>query len=326
MKSRRSYLVTVMSLALLLLVTGALPVSAARRAAQPSADESYDIAVYRVDNVITREDRTAIAQTGASIDEIGKHYVIVSATPQEASAIAALGYPIQPVVGPLDFPPADAAYHNYAEMSDEILAVATAHPDIVSRFSVGQSYEGREMWAVKISDNVATDEDEPEVLFIGQHHAREHITVEMTLYILHLLADNYGTDQQITDLVNSREIYIIFTHQPGRRRIRHRDRLVSLVAQEPPAQLRIVLHRHRPEPQLRLQVGLLRRVERLPVERDLSWRVGLLRSRDAAHSRLHQQPRRGRQAADQDLHHVPLVRASWSSGRTATPTPMCPAT
>jgi hypothetical protein len=32
------------------------------------------------------------------------------------------------------------------------------------------------MWAAKISDNVTTDEDEPEVLFIGQHHAREHIT------------------------------------------------------------------------------------------------------------------------------------------------------
>ena len=70
------------------------------------------------------------------------------------------------------------------------------------------------MWAVKISDNVGTDEDEPEVLFIGQHHAREHITVEMTLYILHLLADNYGADQQITDLVNSREIYIIFSTNP----------------------------------------------------------------------------------------------------------------
>jgi carboxypeptidase T len=214
MKRRPYHHVLVMSLVLLLLVTGVPPVSAARQAATPPAQESYDIAVYRVDKVINREDRTAVAQTGASIDEIGKHYVIVSATPQEASAIAALGYPIEQLVSPMDFPPADAAYHNYAEMSNEILAVATAHPDIVSRFSVGQSYEGREMWAVKISDDVAIDEDEPEVLFIGQHHAREHITVEMTLYILHLLADNYGADQQITDLVNSREIYIIFTTNP----------------------------------------------------------------------------------------------------------------
>ena len=207
----------VILLMLTLLLAG---ISATASAQAPTTDssspqsESYDIAVYRVDKVINREDRTAIAQTGASIDEIGKHYVIVSATPQEASAIAALGYPIEQLVSPMDFPPADAAYHNYAEMSDEILAVASAHPDIVSRFSVGLSYEGREMWAAKISDNVSTDEDEPEVLFIGQHHAREHITVEMTLYILHLLADNYGADQQITDLVNSREIYIIFTTNP----------------------------------------------------------------------------------------------------------------
>ena len=92
-----------------------------------------------------------------------------------------------------DFPPADAGYHNYAEMTAEIQQVAAAQPDIVSTFSVGQSYEGRAMWAAKISDNVATDENEPEVLFLGQHHAREHLTVEMTLYILNLLAGQYGT-------------------------------------------------------------------------------------------------------------------------------------
>ena len=99
-------------------------------------------------------------------------------------------------------------------MVTDLQQVAAAHPDLVYAFSIGQSYEGRELWAAKISDNVATDEDEPEVLFIGQHHAREHITVEMTLYILHLLADKYGTDQQITDLVNTREIYIVFSTNP----------------------------------------------------------------------------------------------------------------
>ncbi len=138
----------------------------------------------------------------------------VRATSQEAQQIRALGYPVTPVVQTLDFPPADQAYHNYSEMSSEVQQVAAARPDIVSRFSIGQSYEGREIWAVKISDNVATDENEPEVLFLGLHHAREHLTVEMTLYILHLLVDRYGTDQQITDLVNSREIYIVFNVNP----------------------------------------------------------------------------------------------------------------
>ncbi len=115
---------------------------------------------------------------------------------------------------PLDFPPADSAYHNYAEMVSDIQAVVAAHPLIVSSFSIGKSYEGREIWAAKISDNVATDEAEPEVLFLGLHHAREHLTVEMTLYILHLLAEKYSSDTQIADLVNSREIYIIFDVNP----------------------------------------------------------------------------------------------------------------
>jgi carboxypeptidase T len=181
---------------------------------QASGQESYDILTYYVGNVFTREDRTAIARTGAAIDEIGANYVIVSATPQEASLIEKLGYPISQVFQAENFPQADEAYHNYAEMVTDIQQVAAAHPDLIYIFSIGQSYEGREMWAAKISDNVTTDEDEPEVLFIGQHHAREHITVEMTLYILHLLADKYGTDQQVTDLVNAREIYIIFSTNP----------------------------------------------------------------------------------------------------------------
>ena len=113
-----------------------------------------------------------------------------------------------------DFPPADRGYHNYAEMSADIARVAAARPSIVRRFSIGKSYQGRELWAAKISDNVGVDENEPEVLFDGLHHAREHLTVEMTLYILHLLADNYGRDARITGLVNTREIWIVFAVNP----------------------------------------------------------------------------------------------------------------
>ena len=56
--------------AVIVLLGGAMTASAAPP--QPNV-ESYDIAVYRVDKVINREDRTAIAQTGASIDEIRKY-------------------------------------------------------------------------------------------------------------------------------------------------------------------------------------------------------------------------------------------------------------
>src|SRR5258706_4380975 len=96
--------------------------------------------------------------------------------------------------------PAEWGYHDYAETVADINALVAAHPAIAEKSSIGLSYEGRDMPVVKISDNVATDENEPEVLFDAHQHAREHLTVEMALYILHLLVDNYGTDTRITDL------------------------------------------------------------------------------------------------------------------------------
>ena len=113
-----------------------------------------------------------------------------------------------------DFPDRDGAYHNYAEMVAEINAIEDAKPAIVDVFSIGTSYQGRNIWAAKISDNVATDEAEPEILFDALHHAREHMTVEQALYTLHLLADHYGSDATVTNLVNSREVFIIFALNP----------------------------------------------------------------------------------------------------------------
>jgi hypothetical protein len=113
-----------------------------------------------------------------------------------------------------EFPAGWEGYHTYDEMVADIQAVAVAHPDIVSLSSIGTSYKGRQLWAAKVSDNVADDEAEPEVLFDGLHHAREHMSLEMTLKILHWLAEGYGTDTRITDIVDSREVWIVFSVNP----------------------------------------------------------------------------------------------------------------
>jgi murein tripeptide amidase MpaA len=113
-----------------------------------------------------------------------------------------------------DFPPADSRYHTYAEMVAELDKAVADHPTIVRKFSIGESYQHRQIWAAKISDNVATDENEPEVLFDGLHHAREHLTVEQSLAILRWLTDGYSTDATIKRLVDSREIYIVFMVNP----------------------------------------------------------------------------------------------------------------
>ncbi|MFD7899403.1 M14 family metallopeptidase [Streptomyces sp. NPDC059743] len=192
------------------------PPSAAARA--KAADE--EIRQYEIQMHATSATRTALARTGVTIDESDSETVVVSADPAQAKKLRALGYEPTPlgavpdrsldgVIEPFDFPSADSKYHNYAEMTSEISSVISAYPNLVSQRVIGTSYQGRNIVALKISDNVATDENEPEVLFTHHQHAREHLTVEMALYLLKELTSDYGTDSRVTNLVNSREIWIV---------------------------------------------------------------------------------------------------------------------
>src|SRR5688572_8388115 len=99
-------------------------------------------------------------------------------------------------------------YFTYAEMQTKMTDLASAHSSIVSLFSIGNSYEGTPIYGVKISDNVSADEGEAEVLFTGLQHAREAIGGTSLIFFMQYLAENYGTNARIKELVDSREIYI----------------------------------------------------------------------------------------------------------------------
>jgi len=119
-----------------------------------------------------------------------------------------------PPADPTDFPAGYTGYHTYNEMVADMQATVSAHPSIAKLKDLGSTFQGNhEMWALKISDHVARDQAEPEVLVECNMHAREHITTEMCLYLTHLLTDNYGqpTDvgRRVTQIVDSTEIWII---------------------------------------------------------------------------------------------------------------------
>ncbi|MFJ8006521.1 M14 family metallopeptidase [Streptomyces fagopyri] len=188
------------------------------KAPAPSAD---DIRQYEIHQSTTPVTRTAIQQTGVTVDEADEETVVVSGRADQARELRRLGYEISPLGSApnrssgagdlrlLDFPSADAKYHNYAEANAEIDQRLAAHPGIMSKRVIGKSYQGRDIIAVKVSDNVATDENEPEVLLTFHQHAREHLTVEMALYLLRELGAGYGSDSRVTNMVNNREIWIV---------------------------------------------------------------------------------------------------------------------
>ena len=113
-----------------------------------------------------------------------------------------------------DFPASMSGYHNWPELVGEIKQAAVDYPDIVSVFTIGRSYQGRDIWMAKVSDNVADDENEPEVLVDALHHAREHMTTEQALALLGWLTTGYGSDETITRLVDRRETFIVFALNP----------------------------------------------------------------------------------------------------------------
>ena len=176
-----------------------------------------DIQRYRLETADTIAIQQVATDVPITIDQIGPDYIDILATSSEHEALLAQGFDIQLSPRPLIFSEVDQMYHNYDEMVAKIQQVAQMYPDIVQLSSIGDSYEGRPLWMAKISDNVAMDEAEPEALFIGQYHAREILTVEMLLYLLDVFTTEYDPntpDNEITQLVNTREIYLLFSANP----------------------------------------------------------------------------------------------------------------
>jgi hypothetical protein len=161
-----------------------------------------------------REARSALASQGVAIDAIGPGTITTVVDAGRAVDFYRRGLAPLAVI-PLDFPPTDSAYHNYAEMWAAIEQAAAAHPDITRVYTAGVSLEGRAIPVIKISDEPEADDlTEPAVLFFSLTHAREHLTVEMGLEIIRLFTAGYGADPLLTNLVNTREIWVIPNANP----------------------------------------------------------------------------------------------------------------
>ncbi len=102
-------------------------------------------------------------------------------------------------------------HYTLAEIVANLDAFAANYPSICSqKVSIGRSIEGRDIWMVKISDNVGIDENEPEVLYDALHHAREPLSMETTLLFMDSLLSGYGgSDPEVNYLVNERELFFV---------------------------------------------------------------------------------------------------------------------
>jgi carboxypeptidase T len=99
----------------------------------------------------------------------------------------------------------DYQYFTYSTMTDFLVDLEEDYSEILSVETLGTTYEGREIWSVKISDNVNIDEDEPGILLIGAHHGNEWPSFEVLLYFIGHLTDCYykaNTDDDLDGKIN----------------------------------------------------------------------------------------------------------------------------
>jgi carboxypeptidase T len=103
----------------------------------------------------------------------------------------------------------NGAYHSSLELETDLRILERDHPGLAKVVEIGESLEKRKIYALKISGNVGLDENEPAVLFLGCHHAREWISVEVPyLFGKHLL-ENYDASPEVRDLVDHSQVWIV---------------------------------------------------------------------------------------------------------------------
>jgi len=99
-------------------------------------------------------------------------------------------------------------YHNYTEITTILPGLNATYPDIIDVFSIGQSWGGRDIYCVRLT-NESDEQPKSEVLFVGYHHAQEPISAELPLYYVVDAASNYGSNPNLTTLLDTREIYVV---------------------------------------------------------------------------------------------------------------------
>ncbi|MEO8209054.1 MAG: M14 family zinc carboxypeptidase [bacterium] len=99
-------------------------------------------------------------------------------------------------------------YLKYSEVVAKLDSMRSEYPQFISqKFAIGNTFQGRTMWAVRVTKNPDAPTGRPEVFYNALIHAREPESMETQVYYFYWLFENYGTDPLATYILNNREIY-----------------------------------------------------------------------------------------------------------------------
>lgn len=153
-----------------------------------------------------------------SIDNVKGMEIFAYAMPDELNDFKKLGYKIEflqkdvpktitmaTTVGEMENFDRYPTYEVYREMMKNF---ENTYPSLCTLDSIGETANGRQLYVLKISDNVSTEEAEPEFFYTSTMHGDETTGFILMLRLADSLLTTYGSAAQITELVNETEIYI----------------------------------------------------------------------------------------------------------------------
>ncbi|MDC8787047.1 M14 family zinc carboxypeptidase [Roseateles koreensis] len=101
-------------------------------------------------------------------------------------------------------------FHRYEPLTELLFAYAQARPNLVSVRSIGKSYEGRDIWVLVLTNTVTgADVDKPAFWLDGNIHAAELMASTACLYYLNHLISGYGINPEVTQLLDTRVVYMV---------------------------------------------------------------------------------------------------------------------
>ncbi|MFT5284854.1 MAG: putative deacylase [Planctomycetota bacterium] len=126
--------------------------------------------------------------------------------------LIAVGRPFNEIQSELDVP---VGYLDLQGVLDSMMQTAANFPniaqvvDLTAKYGLPTTVEGRHIYAMKISDNVTLEEDEPTALLVSAHHCREIVTPVIALRGIDRLTTQYGIDSDVTNTVDNNEVWIV---------------------------------------------------------------------------------------------------------------------
>ncbi|MGH3788427.1 MAG: M14 family metallopeptidase [Pseudonocardiaceae bacterium] len=186
--------------------------------------------IARVTSEHARAEFSALLRTPLDLDVWETHpaHVVLRAPESTLERLQRMGYGVEQVeteqryIAAFGTEAALAGYHSAESLENDLRQLAEREPEIAQLREIGRSVEGRPLWALRIGQRRGST---PKVAFLGCHHAREWIAVEVPYLLAAYLVDNAGANP-IQEWLTRGEIWIAPMVNPdGHEFTRTTDRL-----------------------------------------------------------------------------------------------------